>query len=304
MLTNLPGQLAALLALGAILLTSCSQSQTSADSTGILRQQPAGSEQVTGVLPATDLAVGPNQRFLLVLIAPDNSLVSDATVDLSFFKVTGANQAQLRAQAVAQYREAPGATGRGAYIARADFDEAGQWGVAAHVTEPGKAPADLKLSFEVKDKSSTPSVGAPVPASRTLTGTSAAEIERFSSARPVDTSLYRVSIADALQERKPLVVLFASPGFCTSRLCGPSLEALQSLRDQYDTKANFMHVEIYQDGRPNANLDVVPPVREWGLTSEPWLFVVGPDGRLADKFEGSIVTEEVRQSLDPLVQDS
>lgn len=282
------------------MLASCSQPSAPPGDTGILQQQPSGSENVTGLLPSTDLSVGRNQRFLLVLVAPDNSLVSNATVDLAFFKVTGANQAQLRGQASTRYLEAPGATGRGAYVARADFDEAGPWGVAAHVTEPGKPSTELRLSFEVKEKSSTPSVGAPVPASRTLTGTTPAEIEKFSSARPADPGLYRLSIADAIQERKPLVVVFATPGFCTSRLCGPSLEALQSLRNQYQDRANYIHVEIYQDGRPNASMDVVPAVREWGLPSEPWLFVVGPDGRLVDKFEGSIVTEEVKQSLEPL----
>ena len=294
-----PGRIVVLLI--AMFLTSCTQAVPPSASTGLLLEQPSGSQQITGILPATDLAVGRDERFLLVLIGADNNLVSDANVDLSFFKVTGANQAQLRAQGPAQYREAPGATGRGAYVARANFDESGQWGVAAHVVPPGKPAADLRLSFEVKDKSSTPAIGDQVPASGTLTGSSEAEIERFSSARPVDPTLYQVSVADSLRQEKPLVLLFASPGFCTSRLCGPSLEALQALHSQYRTRANFIHVEIYQDGRPNANLDVVPAVREWGLTSEPWLFIVGADGRLVDKFEGNIATQEIRQSLAPLL---
>lgn len=256
--------------------------------------------KLTAALPASDLAVGRNQRFLLALIGPDNRPVTDASVELEFFKVTGPGQAQLRARAPAVFRESPGlaSVARGVYIARTDFDEPGDWGVAAQVTPPGEASTMLRLAFQVKPRSATPAVGDPVPASATLTGQTPQEIERFSSARPVDVSLYRVSIADALAERKPLVVLFATPGFCTSRTCGPSLEVLQELRADYGGSANFVHVEIYKDGRPNDKMEMVPAVAQWGLPSEPWLFVVGADGRLADKFEGSITVEEVRPSLE------
>lgn len=269
---------------------------------GVLQQQPSGGAQITVVLPATDLAVGKNQRFLLVLVDPENRVVGDAQVDLAFFKVTGPTQAQLRSSSSTQYRESPGLPGHGVYVARTDFDEAGQWGVAARVVQPGQEATELRVNFDVKDRSSTPTAGDLVPASRTLTGTTASDIEKFSSARPVDPSLYRLSVSDALNEHKPLAVLFATPGFCTSRLCGPSVEVLQALHIQYADRANFIHVEIYKDGRPNQQMELVPPVREWGLTSEPWLFIVGADGRLVDKFEGSITVEESRTALEAALQ--
>lgn len=290
-----------LAALGlALTVVSCNRPSIPT-SPSLLQPQPQGTAgQLTAILPATDLAVGPNQRFMVVLLGPDNRIVSDATVDLAFFKVTGPEQAQLRGRAPTQYREAPGADGRGAYVARAEFDEPGQWGVAAQVLQPGQPPTELRLNFEVKDKSSTPGRGEVVPPSQTLTGTTPGEIERFSSARPADPKLYRLSVADALRERRPLVVLFATPGFCTSRLCGPSLEVLQTLQAEFDGLANFIHVEIYKDGRPNDRFELVAAVNEWGLTSEPWLFVVGADGRLADKFEGNITAQEVRPLLEGL----
>ena len=286
-------------ALAVLLLTSCTRPGASQPGlTGVLSQPPGSGTQVTGVLPATDLAVGKNQRFLLVLIDAENRVVGDATVDLAFFKVTGSAQAQLRSQTPTRFQESPGLSGHGVYIARTDFDEPGQWGVAAHVDQPGHEPTELRLNFEVKERSSTPAPGDPVPASRTLTGTTAADIEKFSSARPADPGLYRLSVADALNERKPLAVLFATPGFCTSRLCGPSVEVLQALNGQYGGRANFIHVEIYKDGRPNQAMELVPAVREWGLTSERWLCVVGADGQLVDKFEGSITVDEVRPALE------
>jgi peroxiredoxin len=42
-------------------------------------------------------------------------------------------------------------------------------------------------------------------------------------------------------------------------------------------------------------------MREWGLPSEPWTFLVGADGRIKAKFEGSVSVDElaaaVRRSL-------
>jgi hypothetical protein len=298
-----PRAIAAIAMLIVLSLVGCSRSGSAMPNTpGMMSQPTTASGQLTGILPATDLAVGRNQRFMLVLIDTENRVVSDAKVDLAFFKVEGGDQAQLRSQAPTRFQDSPGLPGHGVYVARTDFDGAGQWGVAARVDRPGHDPIDLRLNFEVKDRSSTPAPGAPVPASRTLTGSDPAEIEKFSSARPVDPGLYAVSIDQALQEGKPLAVLFATPGFCTSRLCGPSVEVLQSLRDQFGDSARFIHVEIYKDGRPNQNMDLVPAVREWGLTSEPWLFVVGRDGRLIDKFEGNITVDEVRPVIEAAVR--
>ena len=80
--------------------------------------------QLTALLPATDLAVGSNQRFLAVLLGPDNKTVHDATVDVAFFKVTGGNSARLEAQTSAAYEES--LPGKGAYVVRADFSEPGR----------------------------------------------------------------------------------------------------------------------------------------------------------------------------------
>lgn len=289
--------LAFLIALLGILVVSC-RAQPDGGLRSGLSLTPAATSRLSAVLPASDVAVGKNQRFLVLLVDTDNRVVADARVNLAFFKVTGPNQAQPRGQTSARFSESPGLPGQGVYVSRTDFDEAGLWGVQVQVDQPGHPSLELNLSFDVKERSSTPALGERAPASQTLTGTDPAEIERFSSARPIDPDLYRLSVAAALDERKPLAVLFATPGFCTSRLCGPSLDVLQTLRAEFGERANYIHVEIYKDGRPNQQMELVPAVREWGLTSEPWLFIVGADGRLVEKLEGNITLNEARPALE------
>jgi hypothetical protein len=280
--------------------TRPSQSPPASGMTPILGQ-PTGSGAINLALPASDLAVGQDQRFLVALIGPGNQLITDARVELAFFKVTGPESAQLRARSSASYQEPPGARNRGIYVARADFDEAGDWGVAAVVERPGAQPAEVRTSFKVKPTSETPAIGAPAPPSRTLTGRTPQDVEAFCSARPGDVEFHQHSVAEAIGLGKPTAILFATPGFCESMLCGPSLEVLKLLRERYADGVNLVHVEIYKDGRPNERREMVPAVAEWKLPSEPWLFVVDSSGRIADKLEGSITLEETTPVLDRLL---
>ena len=252
---------------------------------------------LAAIVASSDLAVGRGQRFILALIGPDNQPISNADVTVGFVRTGGTGTAAVNPSGPAQFRES--LPGHGAYVASADFDQPGTWAVVASVAQPGRGRAEVRAQFQVKAKGSTPAVGDRVPASPSLTGSSVSEIEKFSSARPVDPDLYRLSIAEAVTQPKPLAVLFATPGFCTSQLCGPSIQTLGALKARYGEAANFIHVEIYKDASPSEG--IVPTVAEWGLPSEPWLFVVGSDGRLVAKFEGIITADEVEPVLQGLI---
>lgn len=255
--------------------------------------------QLTGVLPATDLAVGTNNRFLLGLLDDRNRPVSDAQVELRFFKVLDQASAQLRGSAQAQFRGSPQLGDKGLYVARASFDEAGPWGVEVQAARPGGESQTLRLGFEVRAQSQTPAIGSPAPASQTVTASSPAEAEKICSARPVD-DFHRLSIADALAQRKPLLVLFGTPGFCVTRTCGPSLEVVQTVAAQHGERLNVVHVEIYKGAQPP---EVVPAVGEWRLPSEPWVFLVGGDGKIVDKLEGGITVDELAPAAAKLISD-
>lgn len=281
-------------------LTSCAPSRPAAQPTPmnplvVPKAAPGG---LTGILPNSDLAVGANQRFLVGLIDDKNRPVTDADLQLQFFKVVDQTRAQARSEPVpAPFRGSPELVDRGLYVARATFDEPGSWGVEARITRPDGTQRALRLSFEVRAQSLTPAIGTRAPASQTPTAADATGAERICSARPVD-EFHRLSIAQALQAKQPLVVLFATPAFCTSRTCGPALEVVQSVVAQHSGRLNTVHVEIYKGGQPP---DMEPTLAEWKLPSEPWLFLVDASGNVADKFEGGITAEEIGPAVAQLV---
>ena len=61
------------------------------------------------------------------------------------------------------------------------------------------------------------------------------------------------------------------------------------------TPVKFIHVEIYEGNNPA--LGENRWVKEWKLPSEPWVFLVGRDGKIKAKFEGPVSERELRSGL-------
>lgn len=287
----------AVLLLAFQVLAACASPRATPTTNPALVPPKAKPGELVGVLPNSDLAVGPNNRFLLGILDDRNRPVADAAVQLRFFKVLDASNAQLRSEAPATYRGAPELGNRGVYVARTGFDEPGPWGVEIQAKPASGEAQVLRLGFEVKPQSATPAIGALAPPSRSATGATPAEVEAICSARPAD-DFHKLSIADALAQKKPLLVLFSTPGFCETATCGPALDFVQRAAAPHGDKLNVVHVEIFEGGKPPNN---VKAVDEWGLTSEPWVFLVDAEGKIADKFEGAPTPEELGPALARLV---
>jgi len=113
---------------------------------------------------------------------------------------------------------------------------------------------------------------------------------------PPDRALLRTSIAAALAAHEPFVVTFATPRYCESRICGPVVDVVDHVRKQYaKTPVRFIHVEIYTDDNPNKGRNRW--VAQWHLPGEPWTFLVGRDGRIKAKFQGSVSAHELGEAI-------
>ena len=95
----------------------------------------------------------------------------------------------------------------------------------------------------------------------------------------------------------PFVVTFATPAYCTSRTCGPVVDVVSAVRKR-DAGSNvrFIHVEIYEDNDPAKGENQW--FKEWHLPSEPWVFLVGPDGKMRERFEGTVSVRELDAAVE------
>ena len=184
------------------------------------------------------------------------------------------------------------------YVAHFRISRPGRYWLVA---VPDGARIQAVSVFEVDASLPVPKVGAKAPASATPT-LGSEPVAALTTDVPPDRDLLRQSVAGSLAAHEPFVVTFATPRFCTSRVCGPVVDVVQSVARRFSPSGiRFIHVEVYRDNDPTKGYNRW--MRQWGLTTEPWTFLVGRDGRIKSEFEGSVsageLTRAVRAQLVP-----
>lgn len=184
---------------------------------------------------------------------------------------------------------------RGMYIADVDLPEAGLWGAEFTTEAPGSHAETVRMTFEVHDTSPTVAVGDPAPASDTPTlDDVGGDVTQISTDADPVPAFYSTSVADALAAHTPFVLVFATPGFCASAQCGPTLDQLKPVA-QAHPEITFINVEPYRlqlvDGQlqpvldGNGALQATDITNQWGLLTEPWIFAVDRDGIVRGSYE-------------------
>ena len=184
---------------------------------------------------------------------------------------------------------------KGVYVAHISVPDPGGYFMAAKYTVDGKE-STASGSVNMAEAETSPPVGADALPSDTPTIKSTdGDFAALTTSDPPDKTLLEYSIAESIKDKKPFVAVFATPKFCASRLCGPTVKIAEAVqKDMKDTPMRFIHVEIYRDNDPNSGPN--PWVQQWALPSEPWVFVVGADGKIRSKFEGAVGRDELEQA--------
>ena len=249
-----------------------------------------------------------------VAVVPGSSDFGPGTVRLTFLVVDGQGrvvtrptakiwlarglrsepfaQTTARSESIGVGKSEPGEAEE-VFVAQLELEQPGKYWLLA---EPvGGRKIQALGNVVVKEATAAPDVGARAVASDTPTLANATLGELTTSTTP-DQELYRSSIEDALAAKSPFVVAFATPKYCTSRTCGPVVEVVSEVRRRHSSAGiRFIHVEIYEDNDPARGENGW--VREWKLPSEPWVFVVGADGTIAARFEGTVSVRELDEAV-------
>jgi hypothetical protein len=311
----------AILALG-VLAVACS----SDDGEPPPPSGPTGnSSGMVAVAASTDLYRGDPQRLAFGLIMPDNSLVSFGTVDVAFSLVGNAAESAAPAPgptATATFvptfgmpdaSSGPVVTspteGRGVYEATdVVFDSAGFWVAEVTADIEGLGPQTAQATFAVLEHPELPAPGDEAPRTENLTvdskGVPLAAIDSRAADKGSipDPELHTWTIARAIQEGRPSLIVFATPVFCVSRFCGPVTEMVEELAHRYDDRAVFIHVEIWEDHDTQVlNQAAIDWLRTPnGDLTEPWLFLIGADGTVVDRWASMWSEAEVEAELEAL----
>ena len=239
------------------------------------------------------------------LIRPGQGPVKNAQVEVRTFLLTENQPDGPRQTEPAVFQSWPGGAG-GVYIADLSFDEPGEWGLGFVFQSADARETQAGTRVQVRPTSATPALGAAAPRSQNKTYRDVAELVDLTTDPDPDPDLYSKTIAEALDETRPLVVSFSTPAYCRTGTCGPQLDVVKELKDSHADQMNFIHIEVY-DNPPeirDQGIDaakISPTLAEWGLPTEPWTFVVDADGIIRAKYEGFVGATELEAAIAPVL---
>jgi hypothetical protein len=156
----------------------------------------------------------------------------------------------------------------------------------------GGTPVPVRVS-RGQARKGPPAVGDPVPRVHTPTRSDVGSLSEIDTREP-PSSMHDHDLADVLG-RRPVMLLFATPRLCRSRICGPVVDVLEQVKAENPDDAAFIHMEVWNNNSRDAGQR--PQVRAFGLPSEPWLFAIDARGRVAARIEGAFSAEEAEEAL-------
>ena len=185
---------------------------------------------------------------------------------------------------------------RSVYVAEVDFARAGSYLVSAVMMLNGRPVAASPAQVRVAPAREVPGVGDRAVRVHTPTVASVGgDIDQIETRVPPD-SMHEVDLAEALDRGRPVVLLFATPALCESRVCGPVTDVAEQVRSEFeDEEVDFIHMEFFEDNDPSKGPR--PQVRAWGLVTEPWLFAIDSDGVVAARLQGAFSPDELRDAV-------
>jgi hypothetical protein len=267
---------------------------------------PATTPSLIPILVSNDVVCG-KARILALYLDAANKVVSapDRSVKVSFYDL-GRDPAKVVATATGAFIWTI-ANDRGMYIFDVDLPEAGTWGAEFTTEAPGTPSQTVRLTFDVRDSTPTVRVGDHAPASKTPTLSDVGgDVTKISTDTKPDQAFYSSSVADALAAHKPFMLIFATPKFCTSAQCGPTLDRFKPVAAA-NPDVTFINVEPYQlhdvDGQlqpvldASNNLQATDVTNQWGLLTEPWIFAVDRAGIVRGSYEVAISDAELKAVL-------
>jgi hypothetical protein len=190
---------------------------------------------------------------------------------------------------------------RSVYVADLKFGKPGDYQLLglARYDDRLVAASTAGGAVRVARKGGVPDVGDRAPQIHTLTKTDVGgDLKKIDTRDPPD-DMHDVDFADVLG-KKPVVLVFATPLLCQSRVCGPVVDIAEQVKSKRGKDAVFIHQEIYTDNEVDKGYR--PQVLAWHLPTEPWLFTIDRRGVIRARIEGAFSVSELNKAIDAAVR--
>ncbi len=314
----------------AVLLAACGADGTddSPDAASSEDDDAAVTELAVAVA-SFDLAVGEDRRLMAGVFSPERQLVAYGDVEFALAHLgdDGETAGEITQTATASFLPVPGMepagvdedrrpqlvedTGSGVYAAQVDLDQPGVWGLRVTATLADGTEVTGNQRFEVQPEPLVIDAGDPAPAvenptvddveAGTATPVSVDSRAQEEGAAIPDAHLHRSTVAETIDAGRPAVVAITTPVYCASRFCGPLTDVLAELAHDYEDVAEFIHLEVWEDfDEQRLNEAAAAFIQTEAGGNEPWVFLLGGDGRVVARWDNVVDVDELTDALDAL----
>lgn len=277
------------------------------------------SKRIRPIVTTSELVVGKN-RFAFGLLN-GNKFLNGNEVTLRLYAIDG-SKASMATEFKVPYQKAntltqerwlhrhPDGTEHvhgaessidGIYVTHLSFSRAGDWGIQLLISQSNNSAETVGFAVTVLNAPTTPALGSPAPRSRNLIASDVKDLRQIDTSVRPDPRLHQIRIADAIAQGRPQLIVFATPQFCTSRMCAPVVDIVRTLLPAYGRRVAFTHQEIWEDF---ASKKPFSTFEEWRLNTEPWIFIVDGEGIIRGKFEGFVTRTELENALRDVLKNT
>ena len=180
-----------------------------------------------------------------------------------------------------------------AYVSDISLDKPGPWAFAALIKNGSSYQYSLMPTPNPVGDYPMPQVGQQAPVVHTLTAGQVSNISQIDTRVPPD-DMHSDDFANVIG-KKPVVLLFATPALCQSRVCGPVTDIAEQVKQQYGDRVAFIHQEIYNNN--NINDGPRPQMRAFNLNTEPWAYVFDKSGKVSTVLQGPFSVQELQAAV-------
>lgn len=266
----------------------------------------APSEMV--VAPAASVFEVGHNRYPFGVFDVGGAQIEDAEVALYFAKspqsiVEGPLPAKVESLETKPAFRAKGSQGPGEastfyVVDDVKFNRSGPWlAIAVIKTDDGFEATRVTSSPNVGQFPEVAGVGEKAPVVSTPTADSVGgDLSKIDTRQPPD-DMHETNFKDVVG-KKPVALQFATPALCQTRVCGPVVDIAEQVKTESGDGVEFIHQEIYKDNDLNKGLR--PQLAPFGLQTEPWMFLIGKDGKIKKRIEGPFSVEELTADIEKL----
>jgi hypothetical protein len=180
-----------------------------------------------------------------------------------------------------------------AYVADIPLNKPGPWAFAALIKDGNSFQYSLMPTPKPVGDYPMPQVGQAAPAINTLTAGQVSNISQIDTRVPPD-DMHSDDFANVVG-KKPVVLLFATPALCQSRVCGPVTDEAEQVKQEFGDRVAFIHQEIYNNN--NINDGPRPQMRAFHLDTEPWAYVIDKSGNVSTVLQGPFSVQELEAAV-------